>query len=56
MSPLPKDANGEPASGSFNYAAVVGMFFYVSGHLHPDIAFFVHHVIATTSIPLIAMY
>jgi hypothetical protein len=41
-SPLPKDADGEPASGTFNYAAVVGMLLYLSGHSRPDIAFAVH--------------
>eukprot|EP00804_Cyclotella_cryptica_P001528 CCRYP_003749-RA/>CCRYP_003749-RA protein AED:0.13 eAED:-0.00 QI:0/0/0/1/0/0.33/3/0/1355 len=41
-SPLPKDADGQPASGSFNYAAVVGMLLYLSGHSRPDIAFAVH--------------
>eukprot|EP00804_Cyclotella_cryptica_P004978 CCRYP_014091-RA/>CCRYP_014091-RA protein AED:0.33 eAED:0.35 QI:0/0/0/1/0/0/4/0/696 len=41
-SPLPKDADGPPASGSFNYAAAVGMLPYLSGHSHPDIAFAVH--------------
>ena len=34
--PLPKDADGEPASGSFNYAAVVGMLLYLSGHSRPS--------------------
>jgi hypothetical protein len=41
-SPLPKDADGSPASGSFNYAAAVGMLLYLSGHSRPDIAFAVH--------------
>jgi hypothetical protein len=41
-SPLPKDADGSPASGSFNYAAAVGMLVYLSGHSRPDIAFAVH--------------
>ena len=42
MPPLPKDADGNPASGSFNYTAVVGMLLYLSGHSRPDIAFAVH--------------
>jgi hypothetical protein len=41
-SPLPKDVDGEPASGTFNYAAVVGIMLYLSGHSRPDIAFAVH--------------
>eukprot|EP00804_Cyclotella_cryptica_P021031 CCRYP_019782-RA/>CCRYP_019782-RA protein AED:0.38 eAED:0.38 QI:0/-1/0/1/-1/1/1/0/106 len=41
-SPLPKDSLGVPATGSFNYAAVVGMLLYLSGHTCPDIAFAVH--------------
>jgi hypothetical protein len=40
--PLPKDANGTAASESFNYAAVIGMMLYLSGHSRPDIAFAVH--------------
>ena len=40
--PLTKDKDGDPASGSFNYAAVVGMLQYLSGHSRPDIAFAVH--------------
>ena len=40
--PLPKDSEGDPASGAFNYAAVVGMLLYLSGHSQPDIAFAVH--------------
>ncbi|KAL7475748.1 hypothetical protein ACHAW6_006117 [Cyclotella cf. meneghiniana] len=41
-SPLPKDAEGAPASGAFNYAAVDGMLLYLSGNSRPDIAFAVH--------------
>ena len=41
-SPLPKDSEGAPAFGSFNYPAVVGMMLYLSGHSRPDIAFAVN--------------
>ena len=40
--PLPKDADGEPASGMFSYSSVVGMLLYLSGHTRPDIAFAVN--------------
>ena len=40
--PLPKDADGDPPSGHFNYGSVVGMLLYLSGHSRPDIAFAVH--------------
>ena len=33
-SPLPKDTDGNPASGSFNYAVVVGMLLYISVATH----------------------
>lgn len=50
-SPLPKDASGDPASGSFNYAAVIGMMLYLSGHSRPDIAFAVHQCARYTFAP-----
>jgi hypothetical protein len=50
-SPLPKDADGQPASGSFNYAATVGMLLYLSGHSRPDIAFAVHQCARYTFSP-----
>jgi hypothetical protein len=40
--PLPKDDQGDPPSGNFNYAAVIGMLLYLCGHSRPDIAFAVH--------------
>lgn len=49
--PLPKDANGDPAVGNVNYAAVVGMMLYLSGHSRPDIAFAVHQVACYTFKP-----
>jgi hypothetical protein len=51
VGPLPKDVNGEPAVGNINYAAVVGMLLYLSGHSRPDIAFAVHQVARYTFKP-----
>ena len=39
---IPKDEDGDPPAGHFNYGSVVGMFLYLSGHSRPDIAFAVH--------------
>ena len=50
-SPLPKDADGEPAVGNINYPAVVGMLLYLSGHSRPDIAFAVSQVAQYTFQP-----
>ena len=50
-SPLPKDADGEPAAGHINYPAVVGMLLYLSGHSRPDIAFAVSQVARYTFKP-----
>ena len=49
--PLPKDTNGAPSAGNFNYAAVVGMMLYLSRHSRPDIAFAVHQCARYTFIP-----
>ncbi|KAL7554972.1 hypothetical protein ACHAWF_018568 [Thalassiosira exigua] len=38
---LPRDADGEPATGSFNYASIVGMLHYLN-HTRPDCAFAIH--------------
>jgi hypothetical protein len=38
---LGRDLEGQPASGSVNYASVIGMLLY-RGHSHPDIAFATH--------------
>ena len=39
---LPRGADGVPVTGSFNYAAVVGMLLYLTGHSRPNCAFAVH--------------
>ena len=36
---LVKDLEGQVARGNFNYASVVGMVLYLSGHLCPDISY-----------------
>ena len=36
---LPKDEDGEPPNGNFNYASVVGMLQYLQAHSRPDITF-----------------
>ena len=49
--PLTKDLEGDPASGSFSYASVVGMLLYLSGHSRPDIAYSVSQVARFTFAP-----
>ena len=39
---LIRDEDGEPMDGDFNYASVVGMLLYLSGHSRPDIAYAVN--------------
>lgn len=36
---LPKDTDGDPPNGTFNYASVVGMLQYLQAHSRPDITF-----------------
>ena len=36
---LGKDEDGEPANGTFNYASVIGMLWYLYGHSRPDLGF-----------------
>ena len=41
---LPIDAEGDPPDQAYNYASVVGMLLYLSGHSRPDICFAVSQV------------
>jgi hypothetical protein len=49
--PLPKDSEGDLASGAFNYAAVVGMLLYLCRHSRPDITFAIHQCACDTFWP-----
>ena len=40
--PLIRDETGDPFEGDFNYASVVGMLLYLSGHSRPDITYAVN--------------
>lgn len=40
--PLVKDSDGAASEASFNYASVVGMLLYLTGHSRPDIAYAVN--------------
>ena len=51
LAPLPKDVNGERASGTINYASVVGMLLYLCGHSRPDLSFAVHQCARYTFAP-----
>ena len=42
--PLVKDKNGKPQQDTFNYASVVRMLLYLSGHTRPDLAYSVSQV------------
>ena len=48
---LPRDVDGQPASGAINYASVVGMMLYLTGHSRPDCAFAVHQCARYTHEP-----
>jgi len=37
--PLPRDADGPPASGTLNYASIIGMLLYLTGHSRLDCSF-----------------
>ncbi|KAL7536615.1 hypothetical protein ACHAWF_005516 [Thalassiosira exigua] len=41
QAPLPGDLDGEPPTGCFNYASIVGMLHYLN-HTRPDCAFAIH--------------
>ena len=41
---LVKDENGKPQQDTFNYASVVGMLLYLSGHTRPDLVYSVSQV------------
>jgi Reverse transcriptase (RNA-dependent DNA polymerase) len=48
---LPKDADGSPCNEDFNYASVVGMLMYLSGHSRPELGFAVHQCARYTHCP-----
>ena len=48
---LPKDADGAACNETFNYASVVGMLMYLTGHSRPDIGFAVHQCARYTHHP-----
>jgi hypothetical protein len=41
--PLVKDKKGKPQQDTFNYASIVGMSLYLSGHTRPDLAYSISH-------------
>ena len=51
QAPLTKDLDGDPVTGTFSYASVVGMLLYLSGHSRPDIAYAVSMVARFTFAP-----
>ena len=48
---LPKDPEGEPAQGTFNYASVIGMLWYLVGHTRPDLCMAVSQAARFTYCP-----
>ena len=51
VSPLAKDIDGDKASGTINYASIVGMLLYLCGHSRPDLTFAVHQCARYTFAP-----
>lgn len=49
--PLTKDLDGDPATGNFSYASVVGMLLYLAGHTRPDLAYSVNSAARFTFAP-----
>jgi len=49
--PLTKDLDGNPVTGHFSYASIVGMLLYLAGHTRPDIAYSVSQAARFTFAP-----
>jgi histone deacetylase 1/2 len=49
--PLIADKDGDPAEGRFNYASVIGMLIYLTGHSRPDLQYAVSQCARYTHAP-----